>query len=101
MKEFENIRLPEEVGRFKVELSMVLKCPSTYFYLYTDRVNYQGPFPSGAMTLPSNSQFVPFKMAFIVDNRHSGIKIFPLYAYDIADYPFKASNIVISVTRMQ
>lgn len=47
-------------------MSFLIKCQSTYFYLYKDK-NYVGVTPSGAVAFPANNQFIPIKFVFTVD----------------------------------
>lgn len=77
---------------------MLLKCPRTYMYFYTN-ANYQGPFPSGGMAVNNTSSFVPFKLGFYLDTRTSKEKSQKIYVYDIVDYPIEAQNIVITLKK--
>lgn len=80
---------------------MYLNCTANYYYFYTDRVNYTSVFPSGAMIVPVNNQYFPIKFGYIFDNSTAKSKEHAFYAYDVADYPFKFKNLVITATKME
>lgn len=98
IKTFESINLPEH-ARYYIEITMYLSTNNGYYYFYNS-LGYQSPFPSGAIMVPVSSQLIPIKISYIVDNRTEMKKEHTFYAYDIADYPFKVRNLVITATKL-
>jgi hypothetical protein len=97
IKAFESINLAEH-ARYYIEITMYLSTNNTYYYFYNS-LDYQSPFPSGAIMVPVSSQLIPIKISYIVDNTEMK-KEHTFYAYDIADYPFKVRNLVITATKL-
>lgn len=79
---------------------MNLSVKQTYFYFYSNQ-NYQSPLSNGCMMLPVNDKFLPVKISFVVDNAALKLKNHVFYTYDVMDYPFKCSNVVITALKME
>jgi hypothetical protein len=65
-------------------------------------VQYRSVFTSGAIIIPNGAinQYLPITIRYVVDNKTLKNKKHMFYAYDIADYPFKVSNLVITAKKV-
>ena len=81
---------------------MLLNCTGNVFYLYLDLAQYRSLFTSGGIIVPNGAinQYLPITLRYIVDNKTLKDKKHTFYAYDIADYPFKVSNLVITAKKI-
>ena len=81
---------------------MLLNCRNNYFFLYLDNAQYRSVFPNGAIIVPAqaNQQNLPISISYVFDNRTSKVNKHIFYCYDVADYSYKISNLVITVKKI-